>query len=441
MPEAPPAPFGTTSSNATPSYDHDFRYLEKPDNTYHNWSDFYKRVHIDDFLLSTGGELRYRFNNFTNRSLSGKNDPFDLTRLRTYGDLWYRDEFRLFVELIDARTFSQALPPASTDVTGTDLLNAFVELKLADLDGSPVQIRGGRQEIVLGSQRLIASPDFSNTLRTYDGLRAYWHTQKWSVDTFWVRPVVPNPRRFDSADNQRAFSGVYLTHRPNTSKLIDLYVLNLNDTRAATKGDTTTFGGRYAGDVKKRLLYDFEAAAQTGDSNGRTVNAQFGTAGLGWHFADLPGNISFWTYYDYATGTPDPTSRGVNRTFNQLFPAGHTYFGYIDLVGRQNIKDLNFQLESNPEPWLQLRTQYHIFELATTKDALYESSGSAVRRDPTGAAGDDVGSELDLLMNIHITPHQDVLLGYSKLFSGDFLRATGPGNDPQYFYAQYTFRW
>jgi hypothetical protein len=181
--------------------------------------------------------------------------------------------------------------------------------------------------------------------------------------------------------------------------------------------------------------------AQAGDSAGRTINSQAATAGLGGHFAELPGNISFWCYFDYASGTQDPSSDGVYRTFNQLFPAGHTYFGYIDVVGRQNIEDLNFQLESNPQPWLQLRVQYHIFRLAATKDALYNDSGTAIRRDPTGAAGNNVGNEIDLLANFHLSPHQDVLIGYSRLFAGNFLRATGPGSDPRYFYAQYTFRW
>lgn len=441
-PDAPPAPLGRTGSYATPSYDHDFRYLEKPDNTYHMWSDFYKRVHVrDDFLFSAGGEYRYRYNDYTNSQLTGLTDTFNHSRLRVYGDVWYRDRFRLFVEMIDARVFDDPLPPATTDVTGTDFLNAFVELKAAEIDGNAVQVRVGRQELVLGSQRLISSPDFSNTLRTYDGARGYWHSPKWSVDLFWVRPVIPNPRKLDSADNQRAFSGLYVTHRPNTSTLIDVYLLNLSDTRAAAKGDTTTFGARLAGDVKKKLLYDFEVMAQTGTRAGRTVSAQAATAGLGWHFADLPWNVSLWAYYDYASGTQDPSSAEVYRTFNQLFPAGHTYFGYIDLVGRQNIHDLNFQLESNPQPWLQLRTQYHIFRLPATKDALYNAAGIPIRSDPTGAAGNDVGNELDLLVNVHVTPHQDLLVGYSRLFVGDFIRATGPASDPSYFYAQYTFRW
>jgi Alginate export len=440
--KAPPAPFGTSGSDATPLYDHDFRYLDKPDNTYHLWSDFYKRVHLgDDFLFNTGGELRYRFNNYGNSQASGRDDRFDLFRLRTYGDLWYKDEVRLYAEFINAQVYNGTLPPASSDVTGPDLLNAFLELKAAELGGSPVMIRGGRQELVLGSQRLIASPDFSNTLRTYDGVRAYWHSSKWDANLFWVRPVTPNARRFDSSDGQRAFSGAFATHRPTSSTLIDAYLLNLNDTRAATKGDITTFGGRFAGDVKSKLLFDFEAAHQTGTSGSRTVSAQMATAGLGWHFARLPWNINFWTYFDYASGTQDPASSNVSRTFNQLFSAGHTYFGAIDVVGRQNIQDLNFQLELNPTKWIQFKTQYHIFKLSATRDALYNSGGTAIRRDPTGAAGRDVGNEIDFLANFHLTARQDLLVGYSRLFAGNFLKATGPGADLDYFFAQYTFRW
>lgn len=226
-----------------------------------------------------------------------------------------------------------------------------------------------------------------------------------------MSPVVPNARQFDSSDDQRAFSGLYVTRWPNVSTFIDHYLLNLNDTRAATRGDTTTFGARFAGDVKKRLLYDFEAAAQTGDTGGRTISAQAAVVRLWWHFADLPGNVSFWTYCDYATGTQDPSSRGVDRTFNQLFGGNHSYFGYLDLVGRQNIRDLYFQIESNPQPWVQLRMQYYMFHLAATRHALYNLSGTPIRRDPTGAAGNDVGNEIDFLVNFHLSPQQDVLLG------------------------------
>ncbi|MCI0376112.1 MAG: alginate export family protein [Gemmataceae bacterium] len=82
-----------------------------------------------------------------------------------------------------------------------------------------------------------------------------------------------------------------------------------------------------------------------------------------------------------------------------------------------------------------------MFHLDSRFDALYNAAGAAIRRDPTGRAGTDVGNELDLFLNFHLSPHQDILVGYSKLFAGDFIRGTGPGQSPELFYVQYSFRW
>src|SRR5262245_41280882 len=47
-PKAPKFPFGTTSLYATSAFNYDFRYLDEPDNTQHDWSDCYKRVHFGE---------------------------------------------------------------------------------------------------------------------------------------------------------------------------------------------------------------------------------------------------------------------------------------------------------------------------------------------------------------------------------------------------------
>ena len=44
------------------------------------------------------------------------------------------------------------------------------------------------------------------------------------------------------------------------------------------------------------------------------------------------GNPTFWAYYDYASGDSDPTD-GRSHTFNDLYPFGHYYLGWIDQVG------------------------------------------------------------------------------------------------------------
>ena len=114
--------------------------------------------------------------------------------------------------------------------------------------------------------------------------------------------------------------------------------------------------------------------------------------------------------------------------------------GWIDRVGRQNIHDFNVQLALHPQPWATFTTQYHKFYLANRYDYLYNAAGVATARDATGRSGTNVGDEIDVRLNIHIDRHQDVLVGYSKLFAGDFLKATKPGVSPDLFYVQYNFR-
>ncbi len=183
-------------------------------------------------------------------------------------------------------------------------------------------------------------------------------------------------------------------------------------------------------------MYQFGEWVNEGDAAGAVTTA------LGYQFADVPMDPQFWLAWDYASGTFDPATAAQHGTFNQLFPFGHYYFGFLDLVGRQNISDLNMQLDFYPTKWIVTMMQYHMFRLDSARDALYNSGGTAIRRDPTGRAGTDVGDEIDLITNFHLSQHQDILLGYSKLFAGQFIQHTaGPKGSPEFFYAQYCFKW
>src|SRR5262249_34421458 len=146
----------------------DWRYLDDPKNEEHDYFDFLKRIHLgDDFMFTTGGEFRFRYNNEVNSRLTGVNNTYDLERTRVYFDLWYQDKVRVFVETIDARTQNQDLPPLVIDQDHIDFLNLFADVKLGEYDSAPIYLRVGRQELLYGSQRLISPLDFANTRRTF----------------------------------------------------------------------------------------------------------------------------------------------------------------------------------------------------------------------------------------------------------------------------------
>jgi hypothetical protein len=442
-------------------FDTDWRYVDKPGYD----PDLLERLHRihlgDNWLFATGGEFRYRLYNEVNSRLSGKDNNYDLTRLRVFGDLWYKDTFRVYVEFISAQSFNQDLPPNIIDREYNGLQNAFVDLKILDMgDGGPVYVRGGRQELYLGSQRMVSALDWANTRRTFDGVRLFRHSESFDVDAWWSRVVIPNATGFNGSDPNQNFAGVWTEYRPTKTQCFDLYWMYLaNDNQYSLKTKLPapegalatapytvhTIGARYSGNLErnKNILFDFEDMLQLGHSgfNKDGIVAGSTTSGLGYNFSKLPMNPTVWAYYDYATGSSKLGS-GEMTTFNQLYPFGHYYYGGIDYFGRDNIQDVNFHLFLYPTNWITLNLQYHLLSLASSTDALYNASGQILRFDPTGRFGRDLGEELTGVVNFHLTKRQDIFIQYSHLWEGTFLQHTGTGGkSAETFWLMYNVRW
>jgi len=457
--ENPPKfPYGPISVCPFPFFDADFRYLDDTNNTQHGWLDFTKRIHLgDDWLLSVGGEERFRYMNEVDSRLNkaGADNNYDLMRTRVYTDLWYKDVFRVYAEFLSANISNQNLPPAPIDQVRPTMLNLFFDLKVFELDDNPIYIRGGRQELLYGSERLISPLDWANTQRTFQGVKGFWHTDQLDIDAFWVQPVILNLADYhDGGDGKQNFEGLWTTYRPEKGQVVDLYYLNLDNTNKVAKGEygdvdgfnVSTFGTRYAGD-SHNFLWDGEGMFQFGSWANQVTAAGAATVGGGYHRADVPMDPTFWVYFDWAQGDPHPGVGSVHRTFNQLFPFGHYYFGGIDLVGRQNIDDLNFHFYFWPTKWMVAGVQYHILHLDSPKDSLYNSAGAPILgttlAGPAKAVNGEatsVGEELTFYTNFHLSAHQDIWVQYCKLYAGDFLTENGRGS-PSLCAVQYSFRW
>ncbi len=444
-------PLPSSALTTTPAFDFDFRYLEQPGHD-KDFFDPVKRIHLgSDWLLSFGGSFWYRYMHETDSRLNaaGINNDYHLLRTRLHADLWYQDQFRLFAEMLDARALGLDLPALAIDKNHTDMLNLFADVKLGQFMDGPAYLRVGRQELLYGSQRLISTLDWANTRRTFQGVKTFWQTPAFNLDAFWVRPMVTEPNQFDNWDKDRNFIGLWGTYKAIPGQVLDLYYLSLIDNRIVSPANITqgnvlqgdsvlhTIGARWVGDYE-RILYELEGMYQFGKRSHLDISAFSIASGVGYQLP-LPMNPQFWLRYDFASGDKNHRD-GRSNTFNQLFPFGHYYFGYIDQVGRQNIHDFNAQFTLHPQPWVTFLGQYHRFYLANKRDYLYNAAGAGTIRDITGQSGSHVGDEIDFTINFHLSRHQDVLLGYSKLFTGEFLKNTRPGVSPDLFYAQYNFR-
>ena len=445
----PVSPYAPFALQTTPAADINFRYLDKPGHE-EDIFDPLKRIQIgNDVTLSFGGQFWYRHMRATDARLkpSGKNNTFHLTRLRVHTDIWYQDKIRFFGEFLDARHWGNELQPLGIDRNHTDMLSIFMDVKVAEALGGKAYVRVGRQELTYGSQRLISSLDWVNTRRTFQGVKVFWHTPKFNLDTFWVRPMRTQPNAFDQWNKKKDFVGLWGTYKPKKGDALDLYYLSLMNNsgtdvgRNGVTGDSVihTIGARYVG-TYKRLLFELEGMYQFGrHAADQDISAGAVAVGAGYRIP-LPYNPTAWLRYDYASGDNNASTGGTRNTFNHLFPFGNYYMGWLDRVGRKNIHDFNAQFSLHPQRWLTFISQYHRYYLAEKKDYLYNAGGAATLRDATGQSGSHVGDEIDVRFNIHVDRHQDILVGYSKMWAGTFTKNTRPGINPDLFYVQYNFR-
>lgn len=399
----------------------------------------------DSAFLSVGGQARVRWEDWHNYNFDPVNDDdFGLLRLRLHGDLHLSDAFRVFVEGKSSTATDRDLPGGrrTLDVDELDLQNAFLDLAYS-LSDWETTLRLGRQELAYGAQRLISPLDWSNTRRTWDGVRGIMENNSWRIDAFATRPVVIDKYDFNTPDQDQEFYGLYAVHQlPNWKMKYDTYLLRL-DRDELPDGDEEryTAGLRLNGTCTLTgIEYDAEGGWQFGDAGDSDIEAWFAAVEAGYTLADVVAKPRVYLGYDYASGDGNPSDDKV-ETFNQLFPLGHAFLGYADVLGRQNVIDFSQGVSCWPvEKNVQLRLDHHIFHRAETSDAVYNVGGGVFRKADAGDAR-EIGSEIDLTATCKINRNTTVSAGYSHFFAGDFIKESGPSEDIDFLYAsaQYTF--
>ena len=465
-PTAPPAPDASAASKPQDQaaekkkvvkaqfkvlrFQEDWSGLNDPDVTSDVWLPQIKWIEVaDGWHLTAGGQFRWRQENQVNKNLLGnfqKHNDFSLIRERVFADLHIDDDFRFYVEGINASEHgntSQDPPPAGNARDNWDYLDLFVDLLAPDF-----YLRLGRFQMAYGKERVIGVGDWANVSRTWQGGLVSIKNDNMVTDVFYTHPVIIVPRGKDDINASQHFSGVYNTWKLENANTVDGYFLALNDDdNAAIAGNghagpinLYTAGGRYAGKAEA-FDWDGELALQGGSWSNDTVKAWMWSLASGYTMPDLPGAPRVGLDLDMASGDGDPTN-GTKNTYNQLFPSTHPFFGYMDLVGRQNIISVIPNVRWNLGDTAYFRAAWCDFNLYNDHDSLYNAQGQPSLTDPTGNSGNHVGQEWDFTLGIKpsfLAPHSDFLFGYSYFNPGDFVENTGSGSRPQLVYMQYTF--
>ena len=452
----PPSPSYPRPAYQTLAYDEDWSVLghddpDRPDDFF----DPIKYIKLNDsgsIWLSFGGQVRWRLEgwndfNFGAPPSAVDSDVFVLNRLLYHVDLHLGEHVRGFLQGKSAFCMDRDLIGGcrTLDVDELALQNGFIDVMLPLPGDTEVTVRTGRQELLFGKQRLVSPLDWANIRRTFDGVAAIFRKDKWKVTGFLTRPVQVRKYDYNNNFHNREFYGVYASGKvPTTDIGLDLYWLALQRKKAAFNGttgreDRHTLGGRIWGKFGDSSFdYDLEGAYQFGEIGSASIDAFMIATEIGYLFKEASWKPRVFVAYDYASG--DSNSGGSVQTFNQLFPLGHAYFGYIDTVARQNISSPKAGVIFKPFDKTLVKLEGMYFWRADRDDALYNAGGGVVRPGFPGSSH-NVGAEIDLTLKYKFDRHLVAVGGYSHFFTDNFIKQTGPRNAVDFLYLtlQYTF--
>lgn len=401
-----------------------------------------------------GGEVRTR-EAWENRGLARDGDTYGELRLRLHSDFHFLDRARLYSEVLSAWGTGRDLPggndPSTDELT---LQNAFLELRFAGEPRRGLRLRAGRQEIALGSERLVGPADFRNAGRhTFDGVTLAWLGGELELLSFVLFPVEAREGERNRTEDD-PFAGVWLAHGGSSKKTrLELYLLALDREREVQvlgpgplpmeielRDRRFTLGGRLH--LERALAtFELEGGVQGGGrrlgglgGGDQRVGAWFASAEVGRRLESCVLSPRLWLGVDFASGGDGLLEGGA---FDPPFPSEHPFLGHADLVGRANVLDLRGGAELSPRAALSLALEAHGFWRASDDDGLYSPSGSIVRR--SRSQHRFVGLEIDLELRWSPSRHWTLALGFARMFPGELLEASGP-DVVGFGYAEVTLR-
>jgi Alginate export len=394
--------------------------------------------------MSLGGQVRERVENWEGFNFGAPDtavhdDTFLFSRMMWHADLHLGSAVRIFIQERSAFSTHRALAGGvKGNVDELDFENAFIDVKVPVSDNGRLTLRVGEQEIAFGKERFVGVSNWSNTRRTWDGFSGILDVGKSNLTFFWARPVRITKYHFNPPDSGTQFYGLDFNRKlPVPWGTLEMYWYGLNNRSATydgTKGPENrhTFGARNVNQIgKSGFDYDLEGNLQVGSVGMHGIRAGSLVSQLGYTVRKTRSTPRFYLGYDYASGG-HPSTGNVD-TFNVLFPTSHDTLGYADIVGRENMFDLNGGMGITPARKWNVRLDSYSYWRASTSDALYDKRGAIVRAATLGSAR-KTGAEADLTVRYQIDIHTVIQIGYSHFFPGAFVRQSGPHEPVDFLY-------
>ncbi|MEM1096028.1 MAG: alginate export family protein [Bacteroidota bacterium] len=356
---------------------------------------------------SLTGEVRHRSTTDARRPSTAVNNDH-LLRTRLAVAFQPGDGMSALVQVQDARFFGSGDPSrgrgtldASADAIG--LHQAYVDIQ--DIAGTATSVRFGRQELVLGKQRLIGSLGWSNVGRSFDAVSVQNVTRGITTKAFAAR-LEQSP---GAVQNLTAIHTTIPVAEGHTLAAFAIHDNNRAsasaDTEAFRRLERTTTGIRSNGQPGT-WRYDIEAIGQFGRSRATPtttadIRAYLVSAEVGRTF-DIGRPLDVRGLYTILSGDETPGD-ATSQTFNTLFATNHAFYGMMDYFPvtytAQGLHDASLSARLRIDPKTVLRADLHHFRV---DQAVAADDGRRV-----------LGQEVDLRVTHTFRTHLNIQAGFA----------------------------
>lgn len=426
----------SVSSFKSLRYDEDYTFLRN--DTGKSWYSKMKYAPISkngSNYISIGGETRYQYfyikNEDWGEAVKDK-DGYIFTRYLAHADFHIGKSFRTFVQLQSSLANGKASGTSAVDENPLDLHQAFIDIASDAYKKYKLTFRIGRQELMYGSQRLVAVRDFPNNRQSFDAAKIILAAKNNKLDIFYSHYAVAKKNVFDDNfnKNNKLWGAYFVRNNIYFLRNAELYYFGLwrkmslfDD--AQGKELRHSIGSRiWAKD--KTWGYDFEMVYQFGKTGYKSISAYTLSSNTSFKLKNLALKPEIGLKTEVISGDTKSNDEKLG-TFNPLFPRG-AYFGLAALIGPSNLFDLHPSISFEFSKHLTWNVDYDAFWRYSSNDGIYAPNVSLIysgKSTTNKFIGQQYATDLNYTFNNFLSLRAE----FTWFKSERFLKNAGTGKD------------
>ena len=401
----------------------------------------------DDWFMTVSGQMRFRAEGFRVHETdirSSASDHYLLQRYLVGSDARFGARARVFAEVQSGIITGRLRSPRPTDRNSVDLHQGFVEWRPGIGQQRRLSLKVGRQELTIGSTRLISASPGLNVKRSFDGVAVSVTASSWTLAGAGARLVGLKSGAFDDrSDAGQLFWGAAAGRRSprlqrgeiaayylGVDRERSLYAQGIGPERRHTVGAKWTGSGA-------RVVLNYDALFQWGAFAGAPIRAWAFATETAYRVASSGWRTRVSVRADIASGDTDAGDARLH-SFNPLFP-GNSYAGAVGLLGPTNLTDLTPSITITPHPALTLGVEAPSYWRTSTADAVYGTDLRLLIR-PDAGSGKYVGTNPGVLVVWQATTHAQLQGVVTRFLAGRFLERSFVSSGFGFYSGSFVYR-